>query len=123
MEQPRTELLAFTMPGTPRFVRISVRDTGTGIPADVLPSIFDPFFTTKPVGEGTGLGLAAAEGIVRAHDGLMDVESIVGVGTTFHVYLPVSGATLALPSGDATSRQGDPDATAALAQFAQAEAD
>ena len=68
--------------------RITVRDTGDGIPPDVLPHIFEPFFTTKPVGEGTGLGLAQAYGIVKQHDGFIDAHSQVGEGTTFHIYLP-----------------------------------
>jgi two-component system cell cycle sensor histidine kinase/response regulator CckA len=69
------------------FVRLSVKDTGTGIaPAD-LPHIFEPFFTTKDVGKGTGLGLSSVYGIVEQHKGWIDVESTVGGGTTFHVYL------------------------------------
>ncbi len=68
---------------------ISVSDTGTGIPADMLPRIFDPFFTTKPLGKGTGLGLSVAFGIIKSHDGLIEVDSRVGQGTTFTVRLPV----------------------------------
>jgi GAF domain-containing protein/CheY-like chemotaxis protein len=68
--------------------RITVIDSGEGIPADILPHIFEPFYTTKPVGEGTGLGLAQAYGIVKQHDGHIDAHSVVGEGTTFHIYLP-----------------------------------
>jgi two-component system cell cycle sensor histidine kinase/response regulator CckA len=71
------------------WVRITVADTGTGIPDDVLPHIFDPFFTTKPAGAGTGLGLSQVYGIVKAHDGHVDVATEVGQGTTFTIYLPV----------------------------------
>lgn len=67
---------------------ISVADTGEGIPAHVVDRIFDPFFTTKPVGEGTGLGLAAVHGIVRSHGGFVDVASVPGEGTVFLLYLP-----------------------------------
>lgn len=73
-----------------RFVQLRVQDTGCGIPPEILPRIFEPFFTTKPVGEGTGLGLATIFGILKQHHGWIDVESIVGVGTTFVVLLPVS---------------------------------
>lgn len=70
------------------WLKITVRDTGTGIPPDVLPHIFEPFFTTKPVGQGTGLGLAQVYGIIKQHDGQIDVSSVVGEGTEFHIYLP-----------------------------------
>lgn len=68
--------------------RVTVQDSGLGITPEVLPHIFEPFFTTKPVGEGTGLGLAQAYGIIKQHDGYIDAHSAVGRGTTFHVYLP-----------------------------------
>ena len=70
-------------------IRIDITDTGSGIPADVLPHIFDNFYTTKPAGEGTGLGLPIAKTIVAEHGGEIKVESHVGKGTTFSVYLPI----------------------------------
>jgi two-component system, cell cycle sensor histidine kinase and response regulator CckA len=75
-----------------RMVRLSVRDTGTGIAPDVLPRIFEPYFTTKAPGHGSGLGLASAYGTVRQHGGFIAVDSSTQ-GTTFHVHLPVSEAT------------------------------
>jgi two-component system, cell cycle sensor histidine kinase and response regulator CckA len=73
--------------GTP-FLRCSVSDSGDGIPEEVLPRIFDPFFTTKDPGRGTGLGLSIVHGIVSQSGGFVEVESTVGKGTTFHVFLP-----------------------------------
>jgi two-component system, NtrC family, sensor kinase len=67
---------------------IDVADTGHGIPKAVLPRMFDPFFTTKPVGKGTGLGLSICYGIVKKLGGNITVNSSVGLGTTFHIYLP-----------------------------------
>ncbi|HSE92774.1 MAG TPA: ATP-binding protein, partial [Methylomirabilota bacterium] len=74
-------------PGRPDQVRLIVRDTGAGIPAEILPKIFDPFFTTKP--SGTGLGLSISYGIVRDHEGTVDVDSRPGQGTTFVLTFPV----------------------------------
>jgi signal transduction histidine kinase len=67
-----------------------VRDTGTGIPADVLPRIFDPFFSTKEVGKGTGLGLAITYGIVQEHDGTIQASNAADGGAVFTIALPVS---------------------------------
>jgi len=64
-------------------------DTGGGIPEDILPRIFDPFYTTKKVGEGTGLGLSMSYGIVKEHKGSIEVDTVLGSGTTFRVLLPV----------------------------------
>ncbi|NPV70216.1 MAG: response regulator [Firmicutes bacterium] len=69
-----------------RYVRLTVSDTGIGIPEDVMPHIFEPFFTTKPT--GTGLGLSVTYGIVTAHDGWIVARSTPGRGSTFEVYLP-----------------------------------
>jgi signal transduction histidine kinase/DNA-binding NtrC family response regulator len=71
-----------------RFVSLSVSDTGTGISPENLSRIFEPFFTTKGVGKGTGLGLATVFGIVKQHQGWVEVNSKVGVGTVFEVFLP-----------------------------------
>ena len=79
-------------------VVLSVADTGSGIPPEIVDKIFDPFFTTKPMGQGTGLGLASSMGIVQSHRGFIRVDSRVGHGTQFRVYLPVGAALGALDS-------------------------
>jgi PAS domain S-box-containing protein len=93
--QVRAENIAWTTSLAPplqegRYIKITVRDQGGGIPADVLPNIFDPYFTTKA--SGSGLGLATAYAIVTKHDGHLTVESEEGVGTAFFIYLPASHA-------------------------------
>jgi signal transduction histidine kinase len=71
------------------YARLTVSDEGPGVPPDVLPRLFEPFFTTKPIGDGTGLGLPVAWGIIRDHRGWIDVASPPGKGATFAIYLPL----------------------------------
>lgn len=82
-------------------VEIVVKDTGCGIPEANLQRIFDPFFTSKEVGKGTGLGLSVSYGIIKAHGGRINVESVVGEGTTFRIYLPIKS-----PFGDTEPEAG-----------------
>ena len=70
-------------------IAVTIRDTGSGIPADVQEKIFDPFFTTKESDQGTGLGLSVSYGIIQQHGGDIQVESLPGQGSTFTVVLPI----------------------------------
>jgi signal transduction histidine kinase len=71
-------------------IKVTVRDNGHGIPQKVLDKIFQPFFTTKPTGEGTGLGLSLSYDIVKAHNGELKVETNVGEGSEFIIFLPAN---------------------------------
>jgi two-component system, cell cycle sensor histidine kinase and response regulator CckA len=91
LEGKRTPLHEQPLSGP--YVILSVTDTGTGIPEELLDKIFDPFFTTKESGKGTGLGLSTVRSIARNHGGFIEVQSQVGKGTTFKVYLPAAAGT------------------------------
>ena len=77
------------------YVKVSVSDTGEGIPPEVIPRVFEPFFTTKPVGKGTGLGLSQVYGFAQQSNGDLTVESAVGEGTVISIYLPGMDGSLA----------------------------
>lgn len=109
-ETGRAEQLRYhdLMPG--KYVVLTVKDTGKGMPPEMLERIFDPFFTTREVGEGTGMGLAVLHGIIVSHDGVIDVSSEVGKGSVFTVFFPrvqeeeqdVEDAATAMPRGTET---------------------
>jgi PAS domain S-box-containing protein len=79
----------FADAGAGRYLHVAVSDDGPGIPDDVKPRLFEPFFSTKEPGKGTGLGLAVVYGVMKNHQGFLDVESEWGRGTTFHLYFPL----------------------------------
>jgi PAS domain S-box-containing protein len=93
-----------------RYVRIDVIDSGIGMPKEVLDKIFEPFFTTKDLNKGTGLGLSTVMAIVEGHDGIIEVHSEPGQGTTFHVYLPameISAAARIAQTGKVSLSRGN----------------
>jgi two-component system cell cycle sensor histidine kinase/response regulator CckA len=95
VDEAYTNRVADARPG--KFIRLSHSDTGEGIPPENLARIFEPFFTTKELGKGTGLGLATVFGIVKQHEGWVEVESELGKGTTFHIYFPATTGTAVDP--------------------------
>jgi PAS domain S-box-containing protein len=88
MDQEFIKEHGYGKPG--RYVHLVIADTGCGIGPEVREKIFDPFFTTKEVGKGTGLGLSIVYGIIKQHDGYINVASEIGAGTSFHIYLPIT---------------------------------
>ncbi|MBF0316058.1 MAG: transporter substrate-binding domain-containing protein [Oligoflexia bacterium] len=89
-----------------RYLKISIADKGVGIPANIIAHIFDPFFTTKK--QGNGLGLATAYSIIKKHEGDICVESAVGQGTTFHLFLPMVAATTTSTTATALAKNREP---------------
>ena len=81
--------------GPGRYVKLTVNDTGQGMPPDLVDRIFDPYFTTKAAGKGTGMGLAVVHGIVKRHGGAISVKSTPGVGTAFEILFPVADEEVA----------------------------
>jgi PAS domain S-box-containing protein len=102
IDESFTKLHLDAKPG--RYVVLTVADTGTGIPKEILSRIFDPFYTTKPIGKGTGLGLSTVHAIVKSHGGFINVYTEVGKGTTFKAYLPAAELERATMTGSKTKK-------------------
>jgi PAS domain S-box-containing protein len=100
---PPSKTNAKPPPSVDGWAVLEVIDTGKGIPPEIMPRIFEPFFTTKPAGNGTGLGLATCAGIVQQHEGCIEVESTIGMGTLFRVAFPIHSGALA--GEEATGRE------------------
>jgi CheY-like chemotaxis protein len=113
----RAETLTLSHGNLPpgRYIRLAVRDTGSGMDQATMERIFEPFFTTKPAGQGTGLGLSTVHGIIAAHGGAVDVKSRVGEGTTFAIYFPQ------IESTDASADEDETRATEAPVQYGNGE--
>lgn len=108
LDEEKAEKIPGSRPG--RFVELRVTDTGSGIPEEVLGKMFDPFFTTKKAGQGTGLGLSTVLGIVKSHNGFLTVDSKLGHGSVFCIYLPATDEAPPLPSEEPSTKslpQGD----------------
>jgi len=107
LDEREARLIVDARPGD--YVLFTVSDTGTGIPPEILDRIFDPFFTTKAKGRGTGLGLSTVHGLVRSHGGFVTVNSALGVGSRFNVFIPAAAAAPAQPKpqGGGLRLQGD----------------
>ncbi len=88
LESPRKYLTMIAFPGN--YAKITIADSGPGIPEDIKERIFEPYFTTKDTGEGTGLGLSVTLGIVKSHNGLIELKSNTGKGAEFTIYLPIT---------------------------------
>jgi signal transduction histidine kinase len=97
VDKSMAELIPNAIEGS--FIAWSIADTGVGIPQEKVEKIFEPFYTTKEISKGTGLGLSIVAGIVKGHKGFITVDSIVGRGTTFHIYIPESQHSQPLPAG------------------------
>jgi len=104
LEAPRKVRTGEVAPG--EYVKISVKDSGHGIAPEVIDRIFEPFFTTKPAGRGTGLGLALVHAVVTEHKGFIDVQSELGRGTTFTIWIPRTYAEEGAGEGEAALPMG-----------------